>query len=316
MGNFIPKENDEACNSFYRVCCRFRHLKYIEEQWLPGIHDEIRNFKGFRHRLVIPPTVVNYDEESEDELEYIVILYFSGISNLRSWAASLERQYWVNEGKQRGFVVGSLVDNEAAVDGNDITTHDQKTGTSAFSAIWTKSNPTHIELHHDTLKTAPKAMPPPKYKLFLVIWTCVFIANLANAFAGDKYAMMNVGIPFSAATFIELCHSMPVIIYALAPLIMSFQLVSRWMKAKRCAPEDMSPLHRLIDQGLEVDITPQTTPLHLLANTQTNTNTHTHSLTNTHSLSYTYAFTSPSHTFQHILSSIHLLVHADICCSQ
>ena len=92
--------------------------------------------------MVIPPTVVNYDEESEDELEYIVILYFSGICNLRSWAASLERQYWVNEGKQRGFVVGSLVDNEAEVDGNDVTTHDQKTGTSAFSAIWTKSNPT------------------------------------------------------------------------------------------------------------------------------------------------------------------------------
>ena len=195
---------------------------------------------------------MNYDEESEDELEYIVILYFSGICNLRSWAASLERQYWVNEGKQRGFVVGSLVDNEAEVDGNDVTTHDQKTGTSAFSAIWTKSNPTQIELHHDSLKSAPKAMPPPKYKLFFVIWSCVFIANLANAFAGDKYAMMRAGIPFSAATFIELCHCMPVIIYALAPLIMSFQLVARWMKAKRCAPEDMSPLHRLLDQGLEV----------------------------------------------------------------
>ncbi len=54
----------------------------------------------------------------------------------------------------------------------------------------------------------------------------------------------NADFTFSAATFVELCHSMPVIVYALAPFIMSLGWVARWVNAKRCVPEEMSPLHR------------------------------------------------------------------------
>jgi antibiotic biosynthesis monooxygenase (ABM) superfamily enzyme len=36
------------------------------------------------------------------------------------------------------------------------------------------------------MTTSPMATPPPKYKLFLVIWVAVYISNLTNALAGDK----------------------------------------------------------------------------------------------------------------------------------
>lgn len=231
----MNREDDELpCNSFYRIACTQKHLKYIETVWLPGINDEIRNFKGFRHRLVIPPTVVEQDDDSDAPLEYVVILYFQGIQNLRSWAVSGERQYWVDQAARRGIVVGSLADRDVPVDDDDSTNNG---GAAAAAAVWTKSKPTQIELHHDAMKSAPKVSPPPRYKLFLVIWMCVFSMNIVNNFANGKVPLMALGVPYSGALFVELCHTMPVIIYALAPLIMSLAVVARWIKV-RCASSE------------------------------------------------------------------------------
>jgi len=180
-----PEMMDELpCNSFYRIACKQKHLKFIETVWLPGIHDEIRNFKGFRYRLVIPPTVVDQDEDSDEALEYVVILYFTGIQNLRCWAVSEERQHWVDLAAQQNITVGSLADSEVPTDG-DGDGGDPDGGTAAAAAtaaVWTKSKATKIELRHDTMKSAPKLLPPPRYKLFLVRFTvtalCTFTSSL------------------------------------------------------------------------------------------------------------------------------------------
>ena len=47
--------DSEPCSSFFRCVLKQKDLEYMETLWLPGIHDEIRNWKGFRHRLVISP---------------------------------------------------------------------------------------------------------------------------------------------------------------------------------------------------------------------------------------------------------------------
>lgn len=82
-------QDSEPCSSFFRCVLKVKDLEYMDTYWLPGIHDEIRNWKGFRHRLVITPPVIE-NRDKEDELELVVILYFVGIRNLRSWSTSPE----------------------------------------------------------------------------------------------------------------------------------------------------------------------------------------------------------------------------------
>ena len=67
---------------------------------------------------------------------------------------------------------------------------------------------------------------------------------------------MAYGFSFGAATFVELCHMMPVIIYALAPFLTSLYLVERWIKSPRCPVADMTPAYRVFDQGLEIFAAP------------------------------------------------------------
>lgn len=81
--------DSEPCSSFFRCVLKVKDLEYMESYWLPGIHDEIRNWKGFRHRLVVTPPVIS-NRDKEDDLEFVIILYFVGIKNLRSWSTSPE----------------------------------------------------------------------------------------------------------------------------------------------------------------------------------------------------------------------------------
>ena len=102
------------------------------------------------------------------------------------------------------------------------------------------------------MSKAPQALPPPKYKLFIVIWLCVYSVNLVNVLAGGSRDLMRNGLAFSAATFIGLIHQMVFIIYALAPFFMSLNAVERWIKSPRCAIEEMSPVYSILDQGLQI----------------------------------------------------------------
>lgn len=111
--------------------------------------------------------------------------------------------------------------------------------------------PTRVELH-EFMSKAPQALPPPKYKLFIVIWLCVYGVNLVNVLAGGSRDLLRYGLAFSAATFIGLIHQMVFIIYALAPFIMSLYAVERWIKSPRCAIEEMSPVYSILDQGLQI----------------------------------------------------------------
>lgn len=83
------KVDCEPCSSFIRCIVKVKDLEYMNSCWLPGTHDELRNWKGFRHRLVITPPA-NPLRNNEDELEFVVILYFLGIANLRAWSISSE----------------------------------------------------------------------------------------------------------------------------------------------------------------------------------------------------------------------------------
>lgn len=117
------------------------------------------------------------------------------------------------------------------------------------------SMPTRLELH-ESMSKAPQAVPPPKYKLFLIIWFCVLTLNLVNTLAGGPRDLLSYGFAFSAITFIGLCHQMVVIIYGLAPTLMSSYLIERWIKAPRCKVEDMTPIYSILDQGLQVFAAP------------------------------------------------------------
>lgn len=115
--------------------------------------------------------------------------------------------------------------------------------------------PTRLELH-ESMSKAPQAVPPPKYKLFLIIWICVLSVNLVNVLAGGSRDLIGYGLAFSAATFLGLCHQMVVIIYALAPFLMSLYAIERWIKSPRCRVEEMTPVYSILDQGLQIFAAP------------------------------------------------------------
>ena len=106
------------------------------------------------------------------------------------------------------------------------------------------------------MSKAPQALPPPKYKLFLVIWQCVLILGEVNVLAGSTRDLQKYGLAFSAATFIALCHQMVIIIYCLAPTIMSLSIVEKWIKGPRYPVEEMSPIFSILDQGLQIFAAP------------------------------------------------------------
>ena len=64
---------------------------------------------------------------------------------------------------------------------------------------------------------------------------CVYSMNVANLFSNDKLYMISLGVPYSAALFVELTHTMSVIIYAMSPLFLSLTWVAKWIKV-RCIP--------------------------------------------------------------------------------
>ena len=106
------------------------------------------------------------------------------------------------------------------------------------------------------MSKAPQALPPPKYKLFLIIWQCVLTLGTVNVLAGSTKDLQAWGVAFSAATFIALCHQMVIIIYCLAPTIMSLTIVEKWIKGPRCPVEQMSPIYSILDQGLQIFAAP------------------------------------------------------------
>lgn len=109
-----------------------------------------------------------------------------------------------------------------------------------------------ISLHSCT-KEVPTALPPPKWKLAVIITGAVYSALLIVGLSGTFEALLAADIPLGLALFLSICHTVIFLSYAGLPLIMSIPVVDTWLRRKRrCKPSQMHPLHAVLDQGLQI----------------------------------------------------------------
>lgn len=103
------------------------------------------------------------------------------------------------------------------------------------------------------IKAVPRALPPPKWKLCLIITTAVYSILLLVAFAGTVPAMLATGMPLGLVLFISVGETVTLLSFAGLPLLMSIPCIDAWLRMKRrCEPSQMHPLHAVLDQGLQV----------------------------------------------------------------
>lgn len=105
---------------------------------------------------------------------------------------------------------------------------------------------------NDMAKAAYIPRPPPKWKLFLIIWIGVYLAVLLSNFSGIGRIMNENGFPLYMILLISLIHSVTVLSFTLFPLVMSVPAVGRWLKAPRPEPENMNDILWFLDLGLDL----------------------------------------------------------------
>ena len=135
------------------------------------------------------------------------------------------------------------------------------TTVNAYGGSLSGSNPTdslarttstRISLH-TSIQKVPTALPPPKWKLALIITGAVYVALVVGGLSGSVDAMLAADMPLGLVLFVSICHSVAMLSYAGLPLVMSIPVVNKWLRLKRrCKPAEMHPLHLMLDQGLEI----------------------------------------------------------------
>jgi antibiotic biosynthesis monooxygenase (ABM) superfamily enzyme len=106
---------------------------------------------------------------------------------------------------------------------------------------------------HNCLNRVPKALPPPKWKLAVLITGAVYSTLLVINVSGSVDVMLSADMPLGLVLFLSICHSVVMLVYAGLPLLMSIPFINKWLRSKRrCEPSQMHPLLAMLDQGLQV----------------------------------------------------------------
>jgi len=212
--------------------------QYFEDIWLKDILASHKLWKGFRHRSVHLITHKN------NFAEYLIILAFEDYETFREWTTSKTREYHINKLQPRGIVSkrvnlygGMSVSAETTIQGD-------------IEAPKVLSQPTRVSLH-ECMTDIPRPLPPPKWKLCIVIYIGVCLSSMGIVFSGLPDHMLSIGLPVGFVILVTLCLSVPMLSYSFFPLLFSVPFVDAWVRKPRSVPPDeMSPLHSLLDQGL------------------------------------------------------------------
>jgi antibiotic biosynthesis monooxygenase (ABM) superfamily enzyme len=207
----------------YHTTVPIKQTEYFEKQWLPKMANLYDNLIGFRYRSV------NLLVQTAEVREYLVIIACTDYHSFLVWEATPLRSQMLKELKSHGIVTRRL----------DTTSADQASGGGA--------GPSKAFLK-DTLGAVPPPLPPPKWKLCIIIYIGVVANIYLWAYTGIPAVMAMAGMPLGFNLFVALGISVPILSFAFFPLVMSIPIVSRWLRAPR--PPHMSSFHKLLDHGL------------------------------------------------------------------
>jgi antibiotic biosynthesis monooxygenase (ABM) superfamily enzyme len=204
------------------------------KKWLIETYDEVSMFHGFISRRV-------HEMNSTDEyLEYVIINIFQSYESFKDWYVSQERSKLMKKLKQH-----HIQWNVMNAYGGDV----EDDSTQTFNHHSRVSNRIHLQ---NSLMKIPKPLPPPKWKLTIILIVSIYALVVAFIFSGQFDIYLEAGLPKSFIYFFFVTQLVIVNVYALAPLVMEIPFVDKWLRYQRPNPETMNPFLAALDQGLKI----------------------------------------------------------------
>jgi antibiotic biosynthesis monooxygenase (ABM) superfamily enzyme len=204
------------------------------KKWLTETYDEVSMFQGFISRRV------NEMSSTDQYLEYVIINIFQSYETFKDWYVSQERTKLMKKLKDH-----HIQWNVMNAYGGDV----EDDHTQTFNHHSRVSNRIHLQ---NSLMKIPKPLPPPKWKLTLILIVSIYALVVAFIFSGQFDIYLEAGLPKSFIYFFFVTQLVTLNVYALAPLVMELPFVDKWLRAERPNLATMNPLLAALDQGLKI----------------------------------------------------------------
>eukprot|EP00041_Stephanoeca_diplocostata_P022520 m.538415 g.538415 ORF g.538415 m.538415 type:complete len:716 (-) comp22084_c0_seq4:89-2236(-) len=180
-------------------------------------------FRGLRRDLKLAPGFLRYDrvelpqpkESPSDAKTHVSILvFFNSEDNLRSWLLSEERAYWLNRAK-----------DDMLFEARDIDMH------KGYARV----------AREGCRQRAIRPLPPPKWKLWVIVWFCMYTANLALDVADFMPRVERSGaVEFPVSLLLAVIITVTFITYAYSPVVVETQVfgynLGMWLKLPHYQP--------------------------------------------------------------------------------
>jgi antibiotic biosynthesis monooxygenase (ABM) superfamily enzyme len=230
-------EESSSCSTYDVVTHVIVPLKKNDffKKWLNDTYDEISMFRGFISRRV-------HEIDARDGyIEYVLVNIFQSYETFKEWYVSTERSNLMNQLKHHHIQWTVL-----NAYGGNVEQDRQEDGSLNQSQA---SN--RINLQNSLVKI-PKPLPPPKWKLTLILIFSLYAIVVCYIYSGQSDIYLNHGLPLPLIYFIFVTQLVLLNVYALAPLVMEISYIDQWLRVSRPSPETMHPLHAALDQGFKI----------------------------------------------------------------
>ena len=169
------------------------------EEWMDGIIHEAMKFEGHMGvNIIRPPDPSNP--------EYVVIFRFNTYANLTKWEKSEIRKEWLNKSKE-------VTEGEPMVE--------KQTGLE----FWFTPRSGTESINGDK---APAAMPPPRYKMAIVITGIIFV--LVSILL-PQIRQLTIDLPVLLSTLVGVVIMVLLMTYVIMPIVT--KLLRPWLAKKR-----------------------------------------------------------------------------------
>jgi hypothetical protein len=169
------------------------------EEWMDGIVHEAMKFEGHMGVNIIRPS-------DPSNPEYVVIFRFNTYENLTTWEKSEIRKEWLNKSKE-------VAEGEPMIE--------KQTGLE----FWFTPRSGTGNINGDK---APTAMPPPRYKMAIVITGIIFV--LVSILL-PQIRQLTIGFPVVLSTLVGVVIMVLLMTYVIMPYVT--RLLGPWLAKKR-----------------------------------------------------------------------------------
>jgi hypothetical protein len=169
------------------------------EEWMDGIVHEAMKFEGHMGVNIIRPS-------DPSNPEYVVIFRFNTYENLTKWEKSEIRKEWLNKSKE-------VAEGEPMIE--------KQTGLE----FWFTPRSGTGNINGDK---APTAMPPPRYKMAIVITGIIFV--LVSILL-PQIRQLTIGFPVVLSTLVGVVIMVLLMTYVIMPYVT--RLLGPWLAKKR-----------------------------------------------------------------------------------